>query len=335
MRILFAFAALGFVTMLAIAAMTIYLFSHPRVTLKAEAVPVAVALQTSPEPNTTEERYLDLLKLSLTRALVAPAFERRTLNFDYGLRRLAIPAHSLLNSFGLELVRVKPAGVENYSEGGYAATNRVEDAETMIGTKQLDNLQFCIREVLRHNVPGDLIEAGAWRGGVTIFMRGALQAYGDRQRRVFVADSFEGLPQADESLNYEHQRKWLKGEMAASIEEVRNNFARYRLLDQQVVFLKGYFNQTLPKAPIERLAILRADADLYESTRDVLENLYPKLSPGGYAIFDDYLVLPDCRRAIDDYRASHRIAEPIQIIDKQAIYWQKSGPSAAPLVTRK
>jgi O-methyltransferase len=116
---------------------------------------------------------------------------------------------------------------------------------------------------------------------------------------------------------------WREGDMAVSLEEVKRNFQRYGLYDDQVRLLKGFFNKSLPAAPIERLSVLRADADLYESTMDVLNNLYPKLSPGGYAIFDDYLNLPSCRRAIDEYRARHGITEPLQMIDKQAVYWQK------------
>jgi O-methyltransferase len=111
--------------------------------------------------------------------------------------------------------------------------------------------------------------------------------------------------------------------MSASLEEVRDNFSRYGLLDDQVNFLQGFFSTTLRTAPIARLAILRVDADLYESTMDVLESLYPKLSPGGYAIFDDYQNLSDCRRAIDQYRLRHNASEPIQTIDSRALFWRK------------
>ena len=93
-----------------------------------------------------------------------------------------------------------------------------------------------------------------------------------------VADSFEGLPdpgKASDSFG------WKKGAMAVSLDQVRSNFARYGLLDEQVVFLKGFFNDTLPGAGIVALSVLRVDADLYESTRNVLHHLYPKLSVGG------------------------------------------------------
>lgn len=90
------------------------------------------------------------------------------------------------------------------------------------------------------------------------------------------------------------------------IETVRRNFARYGLLDEQVHFLKGWFGRSLSKAPIERLAVLQLDGDLYESTWDALTHLYPKLSPGGFAIVDDYWYA-SCRTAVHDYRVQHGI----------------------------
>ena len=217
-------------------------------------------------------------------------------------------------------MRLTPTAPIDYVESSHAALNRVEGAETMIGLRQLDNMQTCIVDVIDKGVPGDLLEAGVWRGGMTIFMRAVLRAYGEPNRKVWVADSFEGLPAPD--VNVESYG-WQAGEMAESMESVRSNFDRYGLLDQQVTFLKGFFSDSLPTAPIERLSILRIDADLYQSTMDVLEHLYPKLAPGGYVICDDYRNLADCRRAIDEYRARHDVDEEIRLIDSRAVYWQK------------
>src|SRR6185436_3561825 len=153
-------------------------------------------------------------------------------------------------------------------------------------------------------------------------MRGALKARHENARRVWVVDSFAGLPEPDAALD---TFGWSEGDMAVSLDEVKNNFSRYGLLDDQVRFLKGFFSDTLPTAPIPALAVLRVDADLYESTLDVLNNLYPKLSQGGYAIFDDYQNLKECRRAIDEYRSSHHITDPIVKIDTRAVFWKKGG----------
>lgn len=229
------------------------------------------------------EMYLELLKRVLTRAIVSGAPERHVLEPTRPLSKAiyAIPKR-LFASMGFELVRLLPFDAENYLESGHEARNRIEDAETMIGLRQFDNLQECIRDVLQNNVPGDLIEAGVWRGGVPIFMRGALKAYGDTKRRVWVADSFCGLPHPDPHKEFSFA--WDPGEMAVSREEVEKHFGRYGLLDEGVSFLEGIFSDTLP-GPIVSLSILRVDADLYDSTVDVLDRLYPLLSVGGLRDF--------------------------------------------------
>jgi O-methyltransferase len=104
---------------------------------------------------------------------------------------------------------------------------------------------------------------------------------------------------------------------------VRLNFARYGLLDDRVKFLVGWFKDTLPNAPIEKLAVLRLDGDLYESTIESLDALYAKVSPGGYVIADDYGSIPACRKAVDDFRARHGVTAQINRIDWAGAYWQK------------
>jgi hypothetical protein len=191
----------------------------------------------------------------------------------------------------------------------------------MIGLKRLTNLETCAIDVLSRQVPGDFIETGVWRGGACIFMRAVLKAYGDKTRRVWVADSFEGLPKP--VLQTDKQwRFWRYRELCVSQQQVEQNFSKYGLLDEQVRFLKGWFKDTLTNAPIETLSLMRLDGDLYESTRDALCALYPRLSQGGYVIIDDY-VIPSCREAVEDYRKRHQITDPIQAIDKSGIYWKK------------
>lgn len=263
---------------------------------------------------------MTLLKRALTRALFAGGPERHTIRGRASIRPLVQGIGRALGAAGFELVRVRASDPEAYIESGHEAQNRLEDAESMVGLRQFDRMQECIVEVLRSGVPGDLLEAGVWRGGMSIFMRGCLKVLGANDRRVWVADSFAGLPTPDS--NREVAYEWNAGDMAVSLEQVQANFSRYGLLDDGVTFLKGFFSETLP-GPVPQLAILRVDGDLYQSTKDVLEPLYPHLSAGGFAIFDDYQNLPDCRRAIDEYRATHEIAEPIRKIDQRAVYWQK------------
>ncbi len=204
-------------------------------------------------------------------------------------------------------------------------------AHTMIGLKRLDNIEHCVRDVLERNVPGDFIETGVWRGGATIFMRAILESYGVRDRRVWVADSFQGLPPPDrekypaDANSTLHKRRRLR----ISLEQVKANFNAYGLLDDQVRFLKGWFSETLPTAPIERLAVIRLDGDLYGSTMDAITNLYPKLSVGGYLIVDDYGSIRVCRQAIEDYRAAEGISEEITPIDWTGVFWKRTSPGSA------
>jgi hypothetical protein len=202
------------------------------------------------------------------------------------------------------------------------------NALTMVGIKRLDNVQACIEDVLAEDVPGDFVETGVWRGGTSIFMRAVLKTYGVTDRAVFVADSFEGLPPPDpERFPADtHSLLYTKHDfLAVSQETVAEHFQRFGLLDDQVRFVKGWFRDTMPTLVDHNWAIIRLDGDMYESTMNVLENLYPGLSPGGYVIVDDYHAVPTCRKAVGDYRDAHGIEEEIHQIDWTGTYWKKSG----------
>ncbi len=201
-------------------------------------------------------------------------------------------------------------------------------AYTMVGPARLDNIELCLRDALRRGVPGDVIETGVWRGGAAILMRGILRAYGVDDRTVWVADSFAGLPLPDATRYPADAGDVLHtfDALAVPLPAVRRAFERFGLLDDRVRFLEGWFRDTLPRAPIERLALLRLDGDMYESTIVALEALYPKLSPGGYCIVDDYGAVPACAKAVDDYRSAHALHEPLNRVDWTAVYWMKGAP---------
>jgi O-methyltransferase len=269
------------------------------------------------------ELYLGLLKQVLTRSHFPDQYRNLEALLGPRKRRFLRMLQSVLSQFDLMLVGC-PAGCDPRQRGPDIATQ----GETMIGCPRLDNLHTCVRDVLRHRVPGDLIETGVWRGGATIFMRGALKAYNESERIVWVADSFAGVPRPDPEKYPADAGSgfWAVDVLAVSREEVEQNFRRYGLLDDQVQFLHGWFRDTLPKAPIEHLAVLRLDGDIYESTIDALSHLYPKLSVGGYVIVDDYGAVPACRQAVDDYRQQYRISEPMHTVEdwqKSCSYWQR------------
>jgi O-methyltransferase len=260
--------------------------------------------------------YLDLLRRNLTRY----GMDER-MPTQWPLRR------RLLLKFGNLML-------ERNSAHRFASARPPRDlgldwpaeAETMIGMQRLTSLQHCVETVLADDIAGDLIECGVWRGGACILMRAVLAAYGDETRCVWLADSFEGLPRPDPAKYKADKGMRLDrfaGVLGVSEAEVRANFERYGLLDDRVRFLPGWFKDTLHDAPIDRIAVLRLDGDLYESTIQALDALYPRLSPGGFCIIDDYLSVKACEQAVTDYRAKHGISAEIVDIDGSGVLWRK------------
>jgi hypothetical protein len=197
-----------------------------------------------------------------------------------------------------------------------------EQACTMIGWKRLSNIQLCYQDIVKNNIKGDMIETGVWRGGATIFMA-ALIKYYNRSDKVFVADSFQGLPMPDDrypadkgDIHHTHSI------LSVGQEEVISNFKKFNLLDDNVIFVKGFFETSLKNVLINDLCLLRLDGDMYSSTIQVLEQLYDKLLVGGYIIIDDY-ALGGCKKAVDDFRKTRNIKTAMQTIDWTGRYWKK------------
>jgi O-methyltransferase len=194
---------------------------------------------------------------------------------------------------------------------------------TMTGELRLENIRMCIETIIAEDVPGDFLECGVWRGGASIFAKAVFNCYGVEDRTVWLADSFEGMPKltSDEDRldadfsDYQY--------LAVSLERVTDNFRTFGLLDDNVRFIKGWFSETLPSAPVEKLAILRLDGDHYSSTMDVLNALYKKISPGGFVIVDDYFAFAGCKKAVTEFREAHSIRADIVPIDKTAVYWRR------------
>lgn len=273
------------------------------------------------------ERYLDLLANTLSRYDGCPQTKPAVASSILG--RIRNKAARIIATPGAELTYQEPFNPDLRRQG----MDWPVYAETMIGLERLANLRTAVRTVVTENIPGDLVETGAWRGGASIFMRLALDVYGDKDRTVWVADSFEGLPPPDmERYPQDAGMNWHTfSELAVSLQQVKANFAKYGALDDRVRFLKGWFKDTLPTAPIERIAVLRLDGDLYASTMDALKPLYDKVSPGGFVIVDDYGMVEDtCRRAIHDFRSERGITDEIARIDKFGAYWRKTQEERSP-----
>lgn len=270
------------------------------------------------------EAYIELLKRAVLGETAGPVTVYQPVPSTPGGRLTRRLLDRILASEQAILARPTNVDLSRNEDGRLSVFDLPPWPLTMIGSRRLDNVESCMRSVLEEGVPGDFIETGVWKGGTTIFMRGVLRALGITDRRVYVADSFEGVP-APDATKYPADREsdfhvWPG--LAVDLATVRENFARFDLLDDQVEFVKGWFRDTLPGLRGHTWAVIRLDGDLYESTMDALENLYDDLAVGGWLIVDDYEI-EACRQAVTDFRASRDVTDPIQEIDGYGVCWQK------------
>ena len=256
---------------------------------------------------TSALRYIDLLKLSLID-LLGSSTSRAVAQADGDVRIEEVPE----------------------DERGERLVGRDWPAQgtTMIGLARLTNLQGCVETILKDDVPGDLIEAGVWRGGAAIFMRALLDLHDATERLVWAADSFAGLPPPDPATYPadEGDPHHEVGFLAVPLEQVRRNFSRYEIPTTGVRFVEGWFRDTLPRLRGHQWSLIRLDGDMYESTMIGLESLYSDISPGGFVVVDDYGAVPGCKRAVDDFREHNGIQDELEWIDWTGIMWRKGTP---------
>ena len=286
-----------------------------------EARPAAEA------PPPLRRRYLALLKRALVNLVYAEDALRLDTALSGELGSDQVERQRALRDVRYERAEAYAAVVATKREGSLDGFWGSRLAHTMIGLDGLANLERCAHRVFADGVPGDFLEAGVCHGGASIFLRALQVAYGEEDRVTWLADSFAGVPPPTHAVDREHELDLTEERvpwMAAGIEAVRDNFETYELMSDQVRFLPGLFADTLPGAPVERLAILRIDGDLYESTRDALDSLYDRVSDGGYVIVDDYGALEPCRIAVDEFLAERGLEVELDRIDWTRICWRKA-----------
>ncbi|MFM8972781.1 MAG: CmcI family methyltransferase [Actinomycetota bacterium] len=268
------------------------------------------------------ERYLDLLAATLLDEIYLDHEQRiRYLAecAEQGHRpspdNLADPAHVMLSWD--RLVTARRAG----TQPGTDRTGQMLPY-TAMGRARLDHLRACLDRARREQVPGDFVEVGSGRAGGAIFMRGFLEAHEIPGRRVWVADRFVVNDRPDDPLAV-----W------ADLNAARDGFARFDLLDDRVRFLQGTAAETLPDAPIERVAVLRLGVGDPDDLEPALDALYHKVAFGGTVIVDEHTD-PTRAAAIERFRARRGIDDPVEEIDGIAACWRKTRPArgSAPAV---
>ena len=179
---------------------------------------------------------------------------------------------------------------------------------TMTSPSRIVAVCSAARYVEANTIPGAFVECGVWKGGSS--MAAALTF--KTPRPLYLFDTFEGMPDAGA-----HDRHAASGQLASEmlrnagndatircyspLDEVKRNMESTGYPTADIRYIRGKVEDTLPDAAPEQIAVLRLDTDWYESTRHELEHLYPRLSPGGVLIIDDYGYWSGARKAVDEY----------------------------------
>lgn len=200
---------------------------------------------------------------------------------------------------------------------------------TMTSRERIFSLESAVRYLVRSGIEGAFIECGVWRGGSMMAAALTLLDEAVDDRDLFLCDTFEGMPEpgADDigvtgkAAHPTWKKRLVDGESQwcrAEIDEVRANLSSTGYDQSRLHFLKGRVQDTLPDDAIGAIALLRLDTDWYDSTRWELEQLYPKLAPGGVLIIDDYGRWQGCRKAVDEYFAQNGVTMLLARIDSYA-----------------
>lgn len=190
---------------------------------------------------------------------------------------------------------------------------------TMLSNKRLTKLY----ELIQSGVlpPGIFVECGVAKGGALAMMYHASKG----QREIYGFDSFEGMPELSNE-DEGHGKNWVGYKCSGNegIHSALNTLKVFKVNENKIKLVKGWFEDTLPITSLDTIALLRLDNDWYASTKYCLEILYPKLAKGGVVIIDDYLTFIGCRKAVDEFRTQNEIYSPIIETEKGSeVYWIK------------
>lgn len=222
-----------------------------------------------------------------------------------------------LAMFGYRISRIPQAAalvLPDDFEDDIKTTIRQVAPYTMTSPERLYGLVQAVDHVVRHDVSGDFVECGVWRGGSIMAAARTLISHGKTDRTLWLYDTFEGMPEPtehDRSRSGDAKKKFDDVKISedasdwcrSTLDEVRGNFFSLDYPEDKVRFIKGKVEDTIPADIPDEIALLRLDTDWYESTRHELEHLYPRLVPGGVLIIDDYGHWEGCRKAVDEYFA--------------------------------
>ena len=207
----------------------------------------------------------------------------------------------------------------------YEKTNQF----TMTSIARMYSMYKATEYVVSNNIPGDIVECGVWKGGSIMISALTLLKTNDSNRSLYLYDTYEGMNKPTEkdiriydnkpALNIwkKFQEKDINRWDYAPLEEVKTNLHSIKYPKDNIKFIKGKVEETIPRNIPEKIALLRLDTDLYESTYHELVHLYPRLSKNGVLIIDDYGYWKGQKEATDQYFKENKISILLNRIENQ------------------
>jgi hypothetical protein len=242
---------------------------------------------------------------------------------------------SLFNLLGYDIARRTPANGAPAARSGLPSDFGPEETEafgavrpfTMTSPERIFVLYHAVQYIHRHRISGDVVECGVWKGGSMMAIARTLKKLGDESRHLHLFDTFEGMSEPTEkdvvhfgtdakTMMQESQREQQDSVWCYSpIDEVKKNVGGTGYDPAKLHYIKGRVEDTIPANAPQTIALLRLDTDWYESTKHELVHLFPRLSPGGVLIIDDYGWWKGARQATDEYLEQNNIKILLNRID--------------------
>ncbi|WP_170994629.1 TylF/MycF/NovP-related O-methyltransferase [Streptomyces sp. BPSDS2] len=203
-----------------------------------------------------------------------------------------------------------PAFPEDYDDEAKDIIRAVKPY-SMTSPERLNAFILATRHIARHNIPGDIVECGVWRGGSMQACARTLLSVGETERDLYLFDTYEGMtPPTAEDLRRDGRpaQELLDAQgkdrpiwAVASLEDVKAGFENIPYPKERVHYVRGRVEDTVPAQAPEQISILRLDTDWYASTKHELEHLYSRLVSGGVLLIDDYGYWQGSRQAVDEF----------------------------------
>jgi len=235
-------------------------------------------------------------------------------------------AKRMFRFLGYEIVKIRPVTSPDAFPADFTR-DEIDDIiavrpYTLTSCERMVSLTRAVAYLVDHNIPGDLVECGVWKGGSVMLMARTLLRHNDGRRDIHLFDTFEGMTEPTShdvsydgevaSATYARVNERL---IAVGLEDVKRNVLGVGYDPARIHFVKGRVEETIPRYAPPRIALLRLDTDWYESTKHELVHLFPRVSPGGVVIIDDYGHWSGAQRAVDEYIRDHRIPILLTRID--------------------